>query len=75
MSKREKTEFEAAETNQDYPERERYAAPAPAAAEIVESPESRHFNAWLDRALPLLQEQLSTLGIISVTAPPAKTKH
>lgn len=40
-----------------------------------QTPESRHFNQWLDRALPLLQQQLASLGIIHVTAREDKPKH
>lgn len=75
MSKREKTEFEAAATSQDYPEPDRYAEPVSAGTEPSENSESRHFNAWLDRALPMLQERLADLGIFSVTAPVDKSKH
>lgn len=75
MSKREKTEFEAATTSQDYPEPDHYAEPVPAGTERSENLESRHFNSWLDRALPMLQERLADLGIVSVTAPIDKSKH
>lgn len=75
MSKRDKIGFEAAGTGQDYPELDSHAGLESPAAEHPEKPESRHFNTWLDRALPLLQQQLAGLEIISVTAPPDKAKH
>lgn len=45
------------------------------ATEVSETSESRHFNAWLDRALPILQEQLASLGIFNITPSKANPKH
>lgn len=75
MSKRDKTEFKAAQPDRDYPAMDSRADPRSAVAESPEKPESRHFNAWLDRTLPLLQQQLAAVGITSVTAPQDKAKH
>lgn len=75
MSKHDKAELETGEAGQDYPEREAVASSPSTDDSVLETPESRHFNTWLDRALPLLQQQLSSLGINPVTTPQDKAKH
>jgi hypothetical protein len=43
--------------------------------DLAKDEQSRQFNAWLDRALPQLQQHLSDSTTGAVTSPGTKPKH
>lgn len=47
----------------------------PHADSAAKSEQSRHFNTWLDRTLPLLQDRLAAFLPADITALKDKAKH